>query len=256
MSSIKEGGITCWATEWPWAIWWAFLLCSNAGLNSFLLLHFFPSLYCPSWGVWARLLVESCGKLVMKLPSAKNNFFFAGFLIQISSLIYFAAQPALQLKELLLKALLVTQPGWTTSAGEWSVPVPLHLPGVGSHRGFLPILSISLAGYLWMRKELSHLFLGTAPLLRLEMAFRRTAQPSVLTLWKKSAVSQLRAQFSLSLLESQPVCLACSICFGSGRSANACWLASLSFNLTDMEDCLEPSFCSKVNPPVVKRALL
>lgn len=34
----------------------------------------------------------------MKLPWAKNNIFFAAFLIQISSLIYFAAQQALQLK--------------------------------------------------------------------------------------------------------------------------------------------------------------
>lgn len=34
---------------------------------------------------------------------AKNNF-FARFLIQISCLIYFAAEPALQMKELILKA--------------------------------------------------------------------------------------------------------------------------------------------------------
>lgn len=153
----------------------------------------------------------------MKLPSAKNNFFFAGFLIQISSLIYFAAQPALQLKELLLKALLVTHPGRTTGAGERSMPVHGQPQGLPSHPLNLPG-SVSLDE----GRTRPSFFLGTAPLPRWEMAFGRMAEPSVLTLCKKSAVPQLRAQFSLSLLEPQPFCLACSICFGSGRSANAC----------------------------------
>lgn len=69
---------------------------------------FLPIILLPLWGVWAQLLVESCGKLVKKLIWAKNNFFFVGFLIQISPLICFAAERALQMKELLLKAWLAT----------------------------------------------------------------------------------------------------------------------------------------------------
>lgn len=48
---------------------------------------------------------HSCwwSKLVRKLIWAKNNL-FATFLIQINCLIYFAAEQALQMKKLLLKA--------------------------------------------------------------------------------------------------------------------------------------------------------
>lgn len=71
----------------------------------------------------------------------------------------------------------------------------------------LPSHPLNLPGRVSLDEERTQpsLFLGTAPLLTQEMAFRRTAEHSVLTLWKKSAVSQLRAQFSLSLLEPQPV---------------------------------------------------
>lgn len=78
--------------------------------------------------MWAQLLVESCGKLVKKLIWAKNNYFFAGVLIQISSLICFAAEPALQMKELLLKAWLVTM------VEEWNVPCPQICLAVASSR--------------------------------------------------------------------------------------------------------------------------
>ena len=101
-------------------------LSSNAGLNSFLLppAALLLTIVLPAWGVWAQLLLESWDKLVRKLIWAKNNFFFAAFLIQISSLIYIAAEPALQMQELLLKAWLVTHSRWTTTAGECNVPCP------------------------------------------------------------------------------------------------------------------------------------
>lgn len=64
---------------------------------------FLHAIVLPSWGVWAQLLVETSSKLVRKLIWAKNNL-FARFSIQISCLIYFAAEQTLQMKELLLKA--------------------------------------------------------------------------------------------------------------------------------------------------------
>ena len=172
--------------------------------------------------MWAQLLVKSCSKLVRKLIWAKNNFFFAGFLIQISSLIYFAAEPALQMKELLLKAQLVTHPCWTTTAGDWNVLCPktclARAAAVASSRPSPSPWQCISGG----EKSSAMVFQGMASLLRWKMAFGRMAEPAVLTLWKKSPLRQLRAQPSLLLLELQLLWLACSMCFGSGRSANAC----------------------------------
>lgn len=172
-------------------------LSSNAGLNSFFLpppALFLPTVVLPSWGVWAQLLVESCSKLAKKLIWAKNNFFFAGFLIQISSLIYFAAEPAQQIKELLLKAWLVTHPCWTTAAGEWNVPYPqTHLACAPTAASSWPPPSP------WQRisggeKSSAMFFQSMASLLRWKMAFGRMAEPTILTLEKKSPLPQLRAQ--------------------------------------------------------------
>lgn len=139
----------------------------------------------------------------------------------------------------------------------WGVEcaMPANMPGTGSCSGSLQTLSISLAVYFWGRKELSHGFSGHGLFAEMENGFWKDDRAAVLTLWKKSPLPHIKAQPSLLLLELQLLWLACSMCFGSGRSANACWLASLGFNLTDMEDCLERSSCSKVNPPVDKEAI-
>lgn len=158
-------------------------LSSNADLNSFLLpplALFLPTIVLPPWGVWAQLS-ESCGKLVRKLIWAKNNFFFAGFLIQISSLIYFAAEPALQMKELLLKAWLVMYPCWTATAGEWNVLCPqtclARAAAVASSRPSPSPWQCISGG----EKSSAVVFQGMTSLLRWKMAFGRMAEPTVLT---------------------------------------------------------------------------
>lgn len=75
-------------------------LSSNAGQTLASPSLFLHAIVLPSWGVWAQLLVESSSIPARKVIWAKNNF-LAWFLIQISCLIYFAAEPALQMKELL-----------------------------------------------------------------------------------------------------------------------------------------------------------
>lgn len=131
----------------------------------------------PFCGVWAQLLMESCGKLVRKPIWAKNNFFFAGFLIQISSLISFAAEPALQMKELLLKAWLVTHPCWTTTAGEWNVPCPqtrlAWAAAVASSRPSPSPWQCISGG----EKSSTMVFQGMASLLRWKMDFGRMTEP-------------------------------------------------------------------------------
>lgn len=93
---------------------------------------FLHAIVLPSWDVWAQLLVEPSNILARKLIWAKNNF-FAWFLIQISCLIYFTAEPALQMKELLLKVWLVTHPCWTTTAREGNMPcLQTFLPWVAA----------------------------------------------------------------------------------------------------------------------------
>lgn len=133
-----------------------------------------PNLFLHAAGVCGH----SCwwSKLVRKLIWAKNNL-FARFSIQINCLIYFAAEQALQIKNLLLKAWLVAHLCWTLWLGRGTCYAQTFLPWVAAVASSTTLCT-SLAGCLWGRKELCHGFSGHGLLAVMEDGFYNNSRAS------------------------------------------------------------------------------